>query len=55
VAALQVVPEADRSVLLTLLRLRRDELELEASTAGPLSWNLARSRAREALALLPRT
>ena len=55
VAALQVVPEADRSVLLPLLRLRRDELELEASTAGPLSWNLARSRAREALALLPRT
>ena len=39
-------------MLVFMLRLRRDELEAEARTAGPLSWNLARTRAREALALL---
>jgi two-component system sensor histidine kinase BaeS len=53
VAALDVVPEPDRQALVFLLRLRRDELDAEAAAAGPLSWNLARTRAREALARLP--
>ncbi len=52
VAALAVIPESERQMLEFMLRLRRDELEAEARTAGPLSWNLARTRAREALALL---
>lgn len=53
VAALGVVPAGDREGLLFLLRLRREELEAEAAAAGPLSWNLARTRAREALEALP--
>ena len=53
VAALRVVPPVDGSTLLRQLQLRREELELEAAGANPLSWNLARERAREALALLP--
>lgn len=53
VAALDVVAEPDRQTLFFMLRLRRDELEAEAGAAGPLSWNLSRTRAREALAHLP--
>lgn len=53
VAALNVVPAVEGSTLLYQLRLRRDELELEAASASPLSWNLARERAREALTHLP--
>ena len=53
VAALAVVPEPDRQTLLFMLRLRRDELAAEADAAGPLSWNLARTQAREALGRLP--
>ena len=53
VGALDVVTEGDRSALLPLLRSRKDELVTEALTAAPLSWNLARTRAREALAQLP--
>lgn len=53
VAALSVVRSPLGATLLYQLRLRRDELELEATTAGPLSWNLARERAREALRGLP--
>lgn len=53
VIALDVVASEDRRTLLSLLRSRRDELAAEAATAGPLSWNLARTRAREALAQLP--
>lgn len=52
VTALDVVAAEDRATLLHLLRLRSQDLELEAA-AGPLSWNLARTRAREALARLP--
>lgn len=53
VAALNVVRSPAGATLLYQLRLRRDELALEATTAGPLSWNLARERAREALRGLP--
>ena len=50
VAALAVIPTPEGSTLRTLLRRRRDELDQDASSSGPLSWNLARERAREALA-----
>jgi len=53
VLALEVVSEGDRRTLLDLLRVRRAEIEAEGAVAGPLSWNLARARAREALARLP--
>jgi hypothetical protein len=53
VAALQVVPPVDGSTLLRQLQLRRDELELDSAGANPLSWNVAREQAREALAHLP--
>ena len=53
VVALGFVPPAERQQLLMLLRQRRDELDAAAVTSGPLSWNLARTRAREALAGLP--
>ena len=52
VAALAVVPARQGSILLRQLELRREELEREAATAGPLSWNLAREQARAALARL---
>ena len=45
--------EHPRETLLGILRLRRDELAADVASAGPLSWNLARTRAREALAHLP--
>jgi hypothetical protein len=53
VAALAIVPEPDGSRLLRQLQLRREELKRDAASAGPLSWNLARERAREALTRLP--
>jgi hypothetical protein len=53
IAALAVLPALDGSILLSQLQLRRDELEREAAAPGPLSWNLARERAREALSHLP--
>lgn len=53
VGALDALDTGDRATLLAALRLRRDELGIEERTAGPLSWNLARERAREALADLP--
>lgn len=53
VAALAIVPPPEGSTLLYQLRLRHDELKREAADANPLSWNLARERARAALALLP--
>jgi len=53
VAALAIVPAPEGSTLLNQLHLRREELEREAASEGPLSWNLARERAREALARLP--
>jgi two-component system sensor histidine kinase BaeS len=53
VGALDAVPASERTVLLGQLRARRDELEREAQNASPLSWNLARERAREALRALP--
>jgi hypothetical protein len=53
VAALAIVPAPEGSTLLYQLHLRREELEREATGESPLSWNLARERAREALARLP--
>lgn len=53
ITALGIIPAQERSALLSQLRLRRDALVLETATEGPLSWNLARARARDALALLP--
>jgi hypothetical protein len=53
VAALAVVPTFDRANLRAMLERRALELSLEAQTAGPLSWNLARERAREALSHMP--
>ena len=53
VAALAIVPAPEGSTLLDQLQVRREELERETASEGPLSWNLARERAREALARLP--
>lgn len=53
VVALTIVPAPEGSSLLYQLRLRRDDLEREAVGASPLSWNLARERARAALSRLP--
>jgi hypothetical protein len=53
VAALALVPAPEGSTLLDQLHLRREELERDTASQGPLSWNLARERAREALARLP--
>jgi hypothetical protein len=52
VSALAALPRPDDSTLLYELDQRRQELEREAAQAGPLEWNLARERAREALAIL---
>lgn len=56
VRALEVVPPTDAAILRSQLQARALELRYEAETAGPLSWNLARERALEALqARLPVT
>ena len=53
VAALDALGPTDRRDVLAALVARRDELAAEAARAGLASWNLARERAREALATLP--
>lgn len=53
VAALAIVPAPEGSTLLRQLELRREELDHDTASKGLLSWNLARERAREALARLP--
>jgi hypothetical protein len=53
VSALALVPAPERALLRAQLEERRAALEREAAEAGPLSWNLARERARSALAQLP--
>ncbi|TME11629.1 MAG: DUF4173 domain-containing protein [Chloroflexi bacterium] len=53
VAALAVLPPAERAALLRQLQLRRAELTGDPTTAGPLSWNLSREQARSALEALP--
>jgi hypothetical protein len=53
VAALAVLPPVERHTLLVRLQQRRAELALDPVTARPMSWNLARERARAALADLP--
>jgi hypothetical protein len=52
VAALAVVPTPDAAALRVQLEGRRAALQLDSSSAGPLSWNLSRERARAALATL---
>jgi hypothetical protein len=52
-SALEALPERDRGVVLRVLQQRRDELTTEMAGDSPLAWNLARIRAREALATLP--
>jgi two-component system sensor histidine kinase BaeS len=53
VTALAVLPPLERDALLVQLGQRRAELADDPETAGLLSWNLARERARAALAELP--
>jgi hypothetical protein len=53
VASLDALGPAKRGEVLAALRARRDQLAAEAANAGIASWNLARERAREALAALP--
>ena len=53
VAALAYLPPADRAAVLARLRIRQQEVGFDAATQSPLAWNLARERARAALAALP--
>jgi hypothetical protein len=53
VAALAYLPPGDRFTVLERLRIRQQDLAVDASTRSPFAWNLARERAREALAELP--
>lgn len=53
VMVLPLLPDWERGVLLQGLRHRRDGLAAEVARESPLSWNLVRTRAREALASLP--
>ncbi|TAJ99606.1 MAG: DUF4173 domain-containing protein [Chloroflexota bacterium] len=53
VASLGSLGPDERQDVLEVLLTRRDRLAAELAEAGPVSWNLARERAREALAALP--
>jgi Domain of unknown function (DUF4173) len=53
VAAMAVLDERVSADLRIILTQRAAELEQESQGMGPLSWNLAREQAREALAQLP--
>jgi hypothetical protein len=53
VGALDALRTSERAAVLTALTARREELAAASSNAGLVSWNLARERAREALATLP--
>ena len=53
VAALDRLPPGQRQLFLGELRFRALVLEGDAGSKGPLAWNLARERAREALRSLP--
>ncbi|HUQ43242.1 MAG TPA: hypothetical protein VM451_02360, partial [Candidatus Limnocylindria bacterium] len=53
VAALDRLPPSDRARALEELRYRRAFIALDPAPESPLAWNLARQRAREALAQLP--
>jgi hypothetical protein len=53
VASLGSLAPDERRDVLEVLLARRDRLAAEVAEAGPVSWNLARERAREALATLP--
>ena len=53
VAALDDFDTSDRARVLRFLQARRSGLAGDARTSGPLSWNLARERARQSLAELP--
>ena len=53
VAALDRLPPTERAQALAELRYRRDFAALDPAPESPFAWNLARQRAREALARLP--
>lgn len=53
VAALDYLPPRERDQVLRDLEWRRTQLATDVSSTGWASWNLARERAREALATLP--
>jgi hypothetical protein len=53
VAALAYLPPRERSQVLLDLQWRRSQLKADPTTQGWASWNLARERARQALAQLP--
>ena len=53
VAALPALRDDERGFVVPALQVRRDALAAEMRDEGPLSWNLARTRARDALAALP--
>jgi hypothetical protein len=52
VAALAVLPASDATVLQAQLRGRSTALALDSTSRGPLSWNLSRELARDALGRL---
>ena len=53
VAALPLIPEADRSRIEDGLRRRSADLASDPALRSPSAWNLARAQAREALDRLP--
>ena len=53
VAALDDFDAEDRATVLRFLEARREDLARDLGASGPLSWNLARERARQALGELP--
>ena len=53
VVVLPALPDAERGILRQALQARRDRLAAETRDESPLSWNLARIRARQALGTLP--
>ena len=53
VAVIDGISVTDRAMVLDALRIRRAELDAEASSVGWAGWNLGRERARAALASLP--
>ena len=53
VGALDALEPGDRAAVLAALAARREALAAQSAEAGLVSWNLARERARTALASLP--
>jgi hypothetical protein len=53
VVALEYLPQRERDMVLRDLVMRRAQLATDQTSTGWASWNLARERARQALAELP--